>query len=336
MWPLPSFSWGSATRFRAVWARPLSPGLSRSSIFRPPSSRFISATRSKPPSVPPEASSMSAPSSADLGPHPDFPNSRVVHDPAIGFYRTNPYPSEDDLSAFYTQEYRAIRQESPTPAYVAFMKRRAEEQSRFILKHSTKRRFTSVIDVGCGCGELLNAMHDHADTCTGFETDVVMARHATENRPSDRVHIRNEHFMCKTAGLCGDLLAMSHVFEHIPEPTAFLTDLRKTTLVQGGMLFLEVPNDPLYWIKDQLARRHRGLGHVNYFTTASLATLLMEAGFNVIKTRTCGMTIQEHIRSTNPGKLARLQTKLVSRIFGEKSVHADLHYFVDHFFCREL
>ena len=191
---------------------------------------------------------MSAPSSADLGSHPDFPNSRVIHDTAVGFYRTHPYPSEDDLSAFYTREYRSIRQESPTPAYIAFMRHRAEEQSRFILKNSPKSCFSSFIDIGCGCGELLNAMHEHADQCTGFETDVIMAGHATENRPSDKVHIRNEHFTCKAAGITSDLLAMSHVFEHIPEPGDFLMELRRTTLVSGGLLFLEVPNDPCYWV----------------------------------------------------------------------------------------
>lgn len=263
---------------------------------------------------------MSDPSSADLGPHPDFPNSRVIHDSATGLYKTHPYPSEQDLSNFYASEYRAIRQESPTPGYVAFMKRRAEEQSKFILKHSPRPTFTSVIDVGCGCGELLNELHRHANHCTGYETDLIMARHAIDNRHSDEIQIRNEHFTCKTAVRACDLLAMSHVFEHIPEPGRFLTELRENVLVPGGLLFLEVPNDPLYWVINQLERRHKGLGHLNYFTPESLSALLCSAGFEVIVTRTCGITIQEHIRSTNPRTFTRFQTKITSRLFGQKTI----------------
>lgn len=263
---------------------------------------------------------MSEPSSTDLGTHPDFPNSRVIHDPDMGFYRTEPYPSEQELGDFYTREYRAIRQESPTPAYVSFMKSRAEEQSRFILKNSASRRFTSVIDVGCGCGELLNAMRDHADRCTGFETDMIMARHAAQNSPSDKIQVRNEHFTGKTAGLSCDLLSMSHVFEHIPSPGDFLAELRKTTIIPGGLLFLEVPNDPLYSIENQLARHYRGLGHLNYFTPVSLAATISGAGFEVIEIRTCGMTIKQHIRATNPGRLTRLLKKCRARLFGPKTI----------------
>lgn len=266
---------------------------------------------------------MSEQFSTDLGAHPDFPKSRVVHDSGMGFYRTEPYPSEQELGDFYTREYRAIRQERPTSAYVAFMKSRAQEQSRFILKNSPTVRFTSVIDVGCGCGELLNAMRDHADHCTGFETDQIMAEHAAQSSPSDKIQIRNEHFTCKTAGLTCDLLTMSHVFEHIPSPGDFLAELRKTTIVPGGLLFLEVPNDPLYSIQNQLDRHCRGLGHVNYFTPASLAAIMSGAGFEVIDIRVCGMTIQKYIEVTNPGRLSRFLKKWTTRLFGPKTVLAD-------------
>jgi len=256
---------------------------------------------------------MSHQSSNDLGPHPDFPNSRVINDMEMGFYRTEPYPTEEELSAFYTREYRNIRQESPTPDYIAFMRFRAVKQSEFIRKHSTRPSFESVADVGCGCGELLGALEEHAAACTGFETDQMMATYAIDHHSSSKTKIRNEHFTTGTAGLNVDLFIMSHVFEHIPNPQDFLVDLKKNTLVPGGLLFLEVPNDPAFWVKDQLDRNHRGLGHLNYFTLESLENTVRRAGYEILEIRTCGIPLKKHISRVQPGKVRRLAKKIISR-----------------------
>jgi 2-polyprenyl-3-methyl-5-hydroxy-6-metoxy-1,4-benzoquinol methylase len=259
----------------------------------------------------------------DLGPHPDFPNSRVIHDPNMGFYRTEPYPTEEELSSFYTQEYRNIRQESPTSDYVAFMKFRAVEQSRFILEHSKRTTFESVADVGCGCGELLGVLEKHASACTGFETDQIMAKYAIDHHSSKKTTIRNEHFTTGTAELNVDLFIMSHVFEHIPHPRDFLADLRKSTLVPGGILFLEVPNDPAFWVKDQIDRNHRGLGHLNYFTLESLGSTVGRAGYQILEIRTCGMTLQKQVALVHPGKVRRLMKKITSRCLPQATVLPD-------------
>ena len=237
---------------------------------------------------------------SELGSHPDFPESTVAFDSDLGFYHTTPYPTEAALEKFYTQEYREIRQESPDGAYLKFMRHRAMEQSRFIMEASSRRNFDSVMDIGCGCGELLNALQPHSKQLHGFETDRVMAAHAIANRSANSIDIRNEHYSPAKHSLECDLITMSHVLEHIPEPVEFLSMLGRKTLASGGFLFLEVPNEPDFWVDAQVRRGTRGLGHLNYFTRSSLEDLLKKAGFVNPISRECAKSVREHMSTTQP------------------------------------
>jgi 2-polyprenyl-3-methyl-5-hydroxy-6-metoxy-1,4-benzoquinol methylase len=251
----------------------------------------------------------------ELGSHPDFPESTVAFDSDLGFYHTTPYPTEAALEKFYTKEYRDIRQESPDESYVAFMRHRALVQSSFILEASGKNHFESVLDIGCGCGELLNALQPHSKQLHGFETDHVMASHAITNRSANSIDIRNEHYSSQQHPLECDLITMSHVLEHIPEPAKFLQSLREESLAANGLMFIEVPNDPLYWLQSQIDREQKGLGHLNYFTPDSLASTLNRAGFKTLDIRLCGITLQQHIRRLDRGKVGRFSARVKQRLF---------------------
>jgi 2-polyprenyl-3-methyl-5-hydroxy-6-metoxy-1,4-benzoquinol methylase len=250
-----------------------------------------------------------------FGSHPDFPDSFVAFDPDLGLYRTIPYPTEAALAKFYTQEYREIRQESPDEAYLKFMRHRAMEQSRFIMEASSRRNFDSVMDIGCGCGELLNALQPHSSRLIGFETDTVMAAHAIANRSANSIDIRNEHYSPAKHSLECDLITMSHVLEHIPEPVEFLSMLGRETLKTGGFLFLEVPNEPNFWVDEQVRRGTKGLGHLNYFTRSSLEDLLKKAGFVNPISRECGKSVRKHMLNTQPpGSLWQRALRRLRRI----------------------
>lgn len=77
-----------------------------------------------------------------------------------------------------------------------------------------------------------------------------------------------------------DLLIMSHVLEHQPEPARFL-GRHLADVETGGGVYLEVP------LEYQSAYvRRRGFpigGHVNFFTASSLARLARDAGLRVLK-----------------------------------------------------
>ncbi|MGE9270335.1 MAG: class I SAM-dependent methyltransferase [Verrucomicrobiales bacterium] len=248
----------------------------------------------------------------DYGKHPDFLGSRVIFDSEKGYHRTEPYPTEEVLEKFYSSDYRKIRNESPDEGYLQFMKHRAEAQSKFIFSRSARDRFSTVLDVGCGCGELLAALKPKAAKLVGFETDVVMSNHAKKHCDDEVTDIRTEHFSFQDKSLSADLVVMSHVLEHIPHPEPFLSELRTTTLSPEGVLFLEVPNEPEHWVRKQIEWKRTGLGHVNYFTPDPLRRLLERAGFKRIEIRETGKTVREHVAKSRPRPviLRKIQNRL--------------------------
>ncbi|PQJ28091.1 class I SAM-dependent methyltransferase [Rubritalea profundi] len=260
----------------------------------------------------------------DLGPHPDFPDCRVRFDEKSGFYRTFPYPSEVSLEKFYTKEYREIRKEEPDEAYVAFMRHRAKAQKDFIIKHNAGRKFEKALDIGCGCGELLNALQPHAKFLVGYETDSMMASHALNHKRSESIEISNSHFVSENKLPENDLIVMSHVFEHIPNPVRFLSELRCRVMAPGGVLFLEVPNETDEWVKKQIKWGVRGLGHVNYFSPKSLEQILTAAGFEGVSSSVCGMSVKKHMSLRRPrNRVVRKLRKYCSKMRKPKSALPD-------------
>jgi 2-polyprenyl-3-methyl-5-hydroxy-6-metoxy-1,4-benzoquinol methylase len=115
-----------------------------------------------------------------------------------------------------------------------------------------------------------------------------------------------------------DLITMSHVLEHVPHPRAFLEQLSTLHLTKAGCLFIEVPNDPAWWVNIQIANAFEGLAHVNFFTPSSVSRALAESTLELLLTRTAGITVSEFCSK---------RTKRMSRFIDCYSVgfHAPSH-----------
>lgn len=66
----------------------------------------------------------------EIGINPDFAPSRIVTCSQCGFISTSPMPSEAELSERYRQEYRRLRSEQVTEAFLTARDLRAEAQRR--------------------------------------------------------------------------------------------------------------------------------------------------------------------------------------------------------------
>lgn len=229
-----------------------------------------------------------------LGPHPDFPFCTVVKEG--DFCYTDPYPSNEQLTEYYNSTYRAVRQEAPTTDYLKFMKVRAKVQADFIRQGSGHNHFTSILDIGSGCGTLLTELHNDADYLEGWEPDVTMSKYANDHFANAKIKFTNDLFIPGKAEQKFDLITMSHVLEHVPYPGDFLAELRTRHLSQGGSIFIEVPNDPAWWVRIQIEKGFKGLGHVNYFTNISLEHSLISAGYHTLSARTCGTDINNFVK----------------------------------------
>ena len=252
-----------------------------------------------------------------LGPHPDFPSCTVVQEG--DFCYTDPYPSNEQLTEYYNSTYRAVRQEAPTSDYLKFMRARAKVQAEFIRQGSGKTRFATVLDIGSGCGTLLAELQNDADHLEGWEPDVAMSQYANDHFATTKIKFTNDLFIPGKTEQKFDLITMSHVLEHVPHPGDFLAKLRTHHLAEGGLIFIEVPNDPAWRVRIQIEKVFKGLGHVNYFTNISLEHSLISAGYHTLSSRTCGTDINNFVKQ-------RLSPEaLLSKIFRRLRIPVKAH-----------
>ena len=78
---------------------------------------------------------------------------------------------------------------------------------------------------------------------------------------------------------------MAHVLEHLPDPVAFLVELRTEFLSPGGWLLIEVPN---LFTHDSFE-----LAHMTSFSAHTLSQVLQKSGFDVIASKQHGQPRSE-------------------------------------------
>jgi SAM-dependent methyltransferase len=144
-------------------------------------------------------------------------------------------------------------------------------------------RDRSVVDIGCGRGDLLALMCERGgNRGYGFDPSYAGTTAARDELPFT---IRREYFGAEhAAAIRPSLVTCRHVLEHVEDPVAFLRDLRTTIEACGdSVLYIEVPSG------EELLESH-GLWdylyeHVSYFSAQSLEAVLNAAGFEVLAMR---------------------------------------------------
>jgi SAM-dependent methyltransferase len=190
-------------------------------------------------------------------------------DCGLGF--AHPMPDQDSLNHYYAQDYRAIRNRTvvsnhPWGAAAA----RARSQAAFI--HNAAQ-VTRCLDIGAGFGLLLDELKRQGVTTAAVEPDL-----------KAREHLRNQgHQLLDALDGSWDLIAMSHLLEHVPQPREFLASV-KQHLEQGAYVFCEVPNEA------RLIQAKDDVPHLLFFQAESLRRLFEACGFRVLALRSCGST----------------------------------------------
>ncbi len=148
----------------------------------------------------------------------------------------------------------------------------------------------SILDVGCGSGGLGAARARRPGwRLTGVEMDPVRAARARERGGYERVlegDLGEVLPALFAEGVRFEAVVFADVLEHLEDPVAALSAARPLAAA-GGMLLAVVPNvGHLSLVRDLLLGRHdpvpAGLcdaGHLRWFTKASLAEMIEEAGW---------------------------------------------------------
>lgn len=137
-----------------------------------------------------------------------------------------------------------------------------------------------VLDIGCGDARFLNRMKRLGWTAQGIDFDAAAARNAKNLFDID-VQIGTLESLQFPEGTF-DAVTMNHVIEHVFDPIALLTEIRRI-LKPGGRLVVVTPN-AMSVGHSIYGRFWRGLEpprHIQIFTPCALETVARSAKFEI-------------------------------------------------------
>jgi SAM-dependent methyltransferase len=146
----------------------------------------------------------------------------------------------------------------------------------------------SLLDIGSHAGRFLDLAKMAGWRAEGTEINPRTAAYAAKKTGATVHRVRAEHIL--ELGKQFDAVTLTDVLEHIPEPVALLSIVRRV-LGGRGWISVKVPCGPAQLLKEtcraRLARGYRAtladnLVHVSHFSPGSLQLALSRAGFDEI------------------------------------------------------
>lgn len=198
---------------------------------------------------------------------------------ACGFLFTSPYPTPEQLAAYYNDWSRA-----PTEsrfAKAASRRRRAFVRAFKFLPYIFPGR--SALDMGCGGGFMVNAFARLGAKASGLDISAGAIAYAKKHFPRGTYYCEPMDAF-RARGLAYDFVFSSEVLEHVPGPEELLTSFAAATK-PGGYLYVSspdaghpaVPANIADW--DQVAPPE----HIQLFDRNNARILFARYGFELVK-----------------------------------------------------
>ena len=199
---------------------------------------------------------------------------------AIGYRESGRYGSEQASASQFPRDnlFYFNRGESATTLLASFVGPRAREG------------MLRVLDIGAGFGHTLHSLTRRYPGSESFAVEIsepcvhhLMSLGVTVYTApaAEVISALKERF---------DLIILSHVLEHLPDPVGTLAALRRL-LLPGGLLYIEVPNIP----PDSLTRypKHKWFPradepHITFFSRETLRAALKTQQWRILFCETAG------------------------------------------------
>lgn len=233
----------------------------------------------------------------------------------------NPRLRDEYIDKLYTDSYYS---EMFTKSMIPFFDKRkkllGQNKYKQILDYSVKNG--SVLDIGCGVGELIDVFKDN-----GWESDVVELNPAAIQWLEKRGHNVNKvHFEDYNTKKKYDVVMAWNVIEHVLDPKEFVKKAFNL-LKPGGLFISEVPHGNSLLIdycrktgKDPL-RILQGEQHIMLYSKKAYEELHLKAGFDKVFVKTNGLDYGTILNLNNlkvdPDLILDIQSLIDSKNYGD-------------------
>jgi len=255
------------------------------------------------------------------------------------FIFQHPMPTADQISAFYPDSYEVYEEQSRLKKFGAFRKSALKKYYGYShlntsvlsdllcgISHWLNKPYEvpfvadgRLVDVGCGNGRYLDGMRKLGWQVKGVEfNESAVSVCRLSNLDVQHGDLFSANFDANSF----DVINVSHVIEHVPNPKEFFAELSRV-LKKNGALIIKTPNSEALgraffntnWYANDVPR------HIYLFSEKNLSELGNACGLNVqqIKTRTSPKIILNSIdyvtiNKGTPSKKVRWK-RLLARIY---------------------
>jgi 2-polyprenyl-3-methyl-5-hydroxy-6-metoxy-1,4-benzoquinol methylase len=190
-----------------------------------------------------------------------------------GLVYQSPRMTEAEAAEFYQAEYRQLYQGDENPIARDFATQTARAGSLLDFARTDITSISRHLDIGCSTGLILQHFSkQYGCHPVGVEPGEAYRNYASQQGITVYATL-DELESAKEAPF--DLISMSHVLEHLPDPVGYLSHLREARLGPTGWLLLEVP--------DLYAHDSFEVAHLISFSAHTLTQTVEKAGFEILK-----------------------------------------------------
>jgi len=246
-----------------------------------------------------------------------------------GLVFNDPVPSDEELFAFYSRDYRRDYKGAKLPRVRQVVRNFARVEGYLADNWPLIKDHKRVLDAGSGSGEFVFLADKLGLTVLGVEPNQDYSAYC---RDVLGVKVETESLFAREfAPGSFDFIRLNHVLEHINDPVAALKTLA-SWLADDGLLYVEVPN-----IESYAAEKSRGnifhYGHIYNFNPWTLRVVAARAGLVEAKEAadrqdgSTGVFFRKGVAETtaaNPDNARRVSDAILRHYSGSKPISARL------------